>query len=258
MPASEASGANAAPLEVADLSRAYGETRALDGVTLSFRAGTIHAVLGENGSGKSTLVKLLSGVLAPTRGRVRIAGREVDRFEPARIQARGLATVFQEVLVAPDRSVVDNILLGLDGLFRQAIKRPERRALAQAALRPIARTPIDLDAPAGTLPLAARQLVVLARALARSPQILILDEVTAALDLADRDSVFQTMEEFAGNGGLILFISHRMDEVMRLADRVSILRSGQLIDTLERGDAAPDRLLRLMAPEAAAEIAHAG
>ncbi|MBX6323032.1 MAG: sugar ABC transporter ATP-binding protein [Rhodospirillaceae bacterium] len=245
-------------LAVSDLSKTYGGTVALDGVTLAFERGTVHAVLGENGSGKSTLVKLLSGVVAPTRGTVTIESRPVHRFEPAAVQALGLATVFQEVLVAPDRSVADNILLGCDSLFRRRLARTQRRAAAAAALGPITRTPIDLDAPAGRLPLALRQLVVLARALARRPRILILDEATAALDLADREAVFQTIEAMARGGGLVLFISHRMDEVMRLADRVTILRNGRVVETLERGTATPDLMLRLMAPAAAAELGHAG
>ena len=113
-----------------------------------------------------------------------------------------------------------------------------------------------LDTPAGLLPLAARQLVVLARALVRRPRVLILDEVTAALDFADRESVFQTMEAFSRAGGLILFISHRMDEVLRLAHRVTILRNGRVVDTLDRSSLSPEQMLSLMAPAAAAEMVH--
>src|SRR6185437_10255335 len=112
-----------AMLEVDDLSKSYGETQALDGATIAFAPSTIHAILGENGSGKSTLVKLLSGIVAPTRGAIRIDGRVAARFSPAAFQAQGLATVFQEVLIAPDRSVADNILLGRDGLLTRATPR---------------------------------------------------------------------------------------------------------------------------------------
>ena len=244
-------------LEIEDLAKNYGETQALDGATLAFGRGTIHAILGENGSGKSTLVKLLSGIVAPSRGVIRIDGEAVARFAPRTFQASGFATVFQEVLVAPDRSVIDNILLGCDRLFTRRVPRTERRARAERALAPIARTAIDLDAPTGSLPLAARQLIVLARALARRPRMLILDEATAALDFADREAVFVTMENFARNGGLILFISHRMDEVMRLAHRVTVLRNGRVVETLDRAAATSDELLRLMAPAAAAELSRA-
>ncbi|MDQ2802225.1 MAG: ATP-binding cassette domain-containing protein [Pseudomonadota bacterium] len=246
-----------ATLEAADLSKHYGQTVALDRAHLAFAAGTIHAILGENGSGKSTLVKLFSGIVPPSRGAIRIEGHTVRRFEPAALQALGVATVFQEVLVAPNRSVTDNILLGMDGMFRRRVKRAARREAALRALAPIARAPVDPDALVSRLPLAARQLVVLARALARKPRILILDEVTAALDFADREAVFQMMEGFARAGGLVLFISHRMDEVIRLADRVTVMRSGRVVDTLDRGAASSAHLLRLMAPAAAAELGDA-
>jgi ribose transport system ATP-binding protein len=243
-------------LQVDDLSKTYGETVALDGANISFAPGTIHAILGENGSGKSTLVKLLSGVTPPSRGSIRVEGEPVGRFSPAVFQKLGLATVFQEVLIAPDRSALDNIFLGCDGLIRRDAPRARRPGLAADLLSAIAKTSFDLETPAGRLPLAARQLVVLARALIRRPRILILDEVTAALDFADRESVFQTMEAFSRAGGLILFISHRMDEVLRLARRVTILRNGRVVDTLERSSLSPERMLRLMAPAAAEEIAH--
>jgi ABC-type sugar transport system ATPase subunit len=243
-------------LEVDDLCKTYGETVALDGVAVRFEPATIHAILGENGSGKSTLVKLLSGVVPPSRVAIRVDGRAIDRHSPRVFQGLGLATVFQEVLIAPDRSALDNIFLGCDGLFRRRLPRARRPKLAAEALGSIANTKFDLEAPAGLLPLAARQLVVLARALVKRPRVLILDEVTAALDFADRETVFQTMEAFSRAGGLILFISHRMDEVLRLAHRVTILRNGRVVDTLDRSALSPEQMLSLMAPAAAAEISH--
>jgi len=243
-------------LEVDDLSKTYGETVALDGANIAFSSATIHAILGENGSGKSTLVKLLSGVVPPSRGAIRVDGRTIDCYSPKAFQGLGLATVFQEVLIAPDRSALDNIFLGCDGLFRRRVPRARRMNLAAEVMGSIARTKFDLETPAGLLPLAARQLVVLARALVRHPRVLILDEATAALDFGDRESVFQTMEGFSRAGGLILFISHRMDEVLRLADRVTILRNGRVVDTLDRSSLSAQQMLSLMAPAAAAEMAH--
>ncbi|MBL8581956.1 MAG: sugar ABC transporter ATP-binding protein [Rhizobiaceae bacterium] len=244
-------------LEVQTISKRYGETIALQNASIAFRAGTIHTILGENGSGKSTLVKLLSGIVQPDSGTIRLDGHAFSGPNPASFQAAGFATVFQEVLIAPDRSVTDNILLGLDGLLKRAVPRGERRGRAAGILARFARTEVPLDRPAGLLPLAAQQLVVLARALARDPKILILDEVTAALDFADREAVFALMRNLAEEGRLILFITHRMDEVMALSDRISILRGGQVVRTEERGTSSPAELLRAMAPQTAAELAHA-
>lgn len=243
-------------LEVRSVSKRYGETVALAEASISFRAGTIHTVLGENGSGKSTLVKLLSGIVQPDTGEVLLDGKPFSGRNPAAFQDAGFATVFQEVLVAPDRSVADNILLGLDRLFTRKVPRGERTARAADALKQFAVTAVPLDAPAGSIPLAAQQLVVLARAVVRRPRILILDEVTAALDFADRESVFALMKRLAAGGTLILFITHRMDEVMALSDRISILRGGRVVTTEDKGVSTPAQLLKAMAPQTAAELAH--
>ncbi|MGB3541103.1 MAG: ATP-binding cassette domain-containing protein [Mesorhizobium sp.] len=236
-------------LEIEDLSKRYGETVALSDARISFRAGTVHTILGENGSGKSTLVKLLGGIVQPDRGSVRLDGKLIRANGPGDLRALGFATVFQEVLVAPDRTVADNILLGYDSLFRRAVARNGRHALASETLAAFAVTPIPLGVLAGDVPLASQQLVVLARALVRKPRILILDEVTAALDFADRESVFRLMRRLAEAGNLIIFITHRMDEVMSLSDDVTVLRGGKVVTTLARGGFEPEQLLALMAPE---------
>jgi ribose transport system ATP-binding protein len=243
-------------LAVERLSKSYVETRALDDVSIVFEPGAAHAILGENGSGKSTLVKLLTGITAPSGGRILMDRRPLAASTPAEVQAAGVATVFQEVLVAPDRSVAENILLGRDSLLRWGVRPSQRRAVAAKTLSRLTSTPIDVEAPAGGLPLNVRQLIVLAWALVWSPRALILDEITAALDFGDREVVFQVLERFAADGGLILFMSHRMDEVMRLAHRVSVLRSGRLVETLPLGGTSPEALLRLTAPESARELAH--
>lgn len=243
-------------LEVRNLSKRYGETVALDGASISFAAGSVHTIMGENGSGKSTLVKLLSGVVSPDQGEILVNGEAFSGRDPIAFQAKGFATVFQEVLVAPDRNVIDNILLGYDGPFVRRLARSARRGAVTEVLSRCARTVIDLDVDAGSLPLATQQLVVLARALVRKPRILILDEVTAALDFNDREIVFSLIESLARDGCLVLFISHRMDEVLRLSDRITILRSGKVVETLDRADVSPERLLEKMAPEILEERRH--
>ena len=242
-------------LQIVNLSKRYGETIALDDASVNFAAGSVHTIMGENGSGKSTLVKLLSGIVLPDRGEIHVDGRPFTGRDPRAFQAQGLATVFQEVLVAPDRTVTDNVLLGYDRLVSRKMPRSERREAVRAALALCTPLEVDPDAEAGDLPLATQQLVVLARALVRKPRILILDEVTAALDFTDRETVFTLMERLAAEGTLILFISHRMDEVMRLSNRITILRGGKVVETLDRADATPELLLARMAPEIVAERA---
>ena len=245
-----------ASLAVDAISKRYGETVALDGVSIDFRPGSVHTILGENGSGKSTLVKLLSGVVFKDSGRLLVDDVPFEGRTPAQFSDRGFATVFQEVLIAPDRTVTDNVLLGMDRLFVRTVPRQGREARVAEMLKRIAVSAVPPDALAGRLPLAQQQLVVIARALVRDPRILILDEATAALDHADREAVFVEVERRARAGGLVLFISHRMDEVFRLSDRISVLRSGRLVKTLARGDATTDELLALMAPVRPPEAHH--
>jgi ribose transport system ATP-binding protein len=241
------------------VSKRYGETIALDGIDVAMSVGHVHTVLGENGSGKSTLVKLLSGVVRPDRGTLRLDNRLVTLAHPAEARAHGIATVFQEVLLAPARTVLENIFLGHDRIMTRVLPRRRRREVAERVMSRFARSMPDLDARGGAIPLAQQQLVVLARALVRDPRILILDEVTAALDVADRDVLFEALRDFVADGRLVLFISHRLDEVRRLSDRVTVLRSGRAVETLDREEVTSDRLLRLMIPDARLRVhdAHA-
>jgi ribose transport system ATP-binding protein len=241
-------------LKVRGLTKRYGETLALSEADVEFRPG-IHTILGENGSGKSTMLKILSGVIAQTEGVITLNGRPVAPRNPRDMHVLGLSTVFQEVLIAPHRTVIENIFLGYDRPLRRTIPKSSREPLAAALLGEISRFPLPLHAPAGQLPLATQQLIVIARALVRLPSILLLDEATAALDYADRELVFGAIENYAAAGNIVIFISHRLEEVRRLSDRVTVLRSGRVVETLNRADITTKRLLKLMAPEA---VAHAG
>ena len=240
-------------LEIERLTKRYGETLALSDASVAFRPG-IHTILGENGSGKSTLLKILSGVVSPSAGSVRLNGTPIAPKTPKDMHELGLSTVFQEVLVAPHRSVIDNIFLGYDRPLKRRIAKSNRLPLASALLEKISCYPLALNAPAGELPLASQQLIVLARAFVRLPSILLLDEATAALDYADRDLFFDAIEDYAAAGNIVIFISHRLEEVRRLSDRVTVLRSGRVVETLERQDITANRLLKLMAPEAAHHV----
>jgi ribose transport system ATP-binding protein len=233
-------------LEIKELHKSYGETRALRGMNLRGRAGTVHTVFGENGSGKSTMVKILSGIIAPDRGEVLLAGVPITRYEPRPVHEMGIVPVLQEVLIAPNRSVLENIFLGYDGLFRRKLPRNQRRTVATAALKRITRSQIDLDALAGALPLAKQQLVVIARAFVHNPRILILDEATATLDIEERDTLFEAINDFISEGRLVIFISHRVDEVLQLSHDVTVLHVGRDVASVSGDQLSAEGLLELV------------
>ncbi|HXW46878.1 MAG TPA: ATP-binding cassette domain-containing protein [Streptosporangiaceae bacterium] len=238
-------------LRIEGVTKAFGPTTALRGCSLELRAGEVHALMGENGSGKSTLVKILAGVHRPDGGQVLIEQSPLRAGSPRAAAAVGVATVFQEVQTVPGQSVLDNLWLGLDGIVRRApssASPADRRARAQAVLAELLGGCPEalLAAPARSLSLSERQAVAVGRALLRSPKVLILDEATSALDIATRDRLFAVIHRLTSAGGAVLFISHRMDEVTEIADRVTVLRSGESIATLGRAEASPARLVELM------------
>jgi ribose transport system ATP-binding protein/rhamnose transport system ATP-binding protein len=214
---------------------------------VDFKAGETHAIMGENGSGKSTFVKILSGVLAPDGGELVVAGQSYDRIaSPRTAQTLGIATVFQEILVVPSQTVLENIWMGMDGEFRWRIPEDRKRTEAEAVLRRLAPGAIDLDAPVESLELSARQVCAVARALVRRPRVLILDESTSALDVETRDRLFAVVRERCSQGSAVIFISHRMDEIDQVADRVTVLRLGETVGTHLRSAISTPDLLRLM------------
>jgi ABC-type sugar transport system ATPase subunit/ribose/xylose/arabinose/galactoside ABC-type transport system permease subunit len=244
-------------LRVEGVAKSFGPTIALRGCSFGLAPGEVHALMGENGSGKSTLVKILSGVHRADAGRVLLGALPLRARDPRAAIAAGVATVFQEVQCVPGQTVLDNLWLGHDGLFRpgrpaaagrRSTARFQRRERATAVLAELlGDCPGDLLAtPAGSLSLSERQAVAIGRALLRDPKVLILDEATSALDVATRDRLFTVLRRLTGAGGAVLFISHRMDEVSEIADRVTVLRSGESVATLERADASAARLVELM------------
>jgi len=244
----EPSGAAAEVLiRVDSVAKAFGPTRALRDCSLDLRAGEVHAIMGENGSGKSTLVKLLTGVHRPDRGELTIGGRTVRGLRSPRTALdQGVVAVLQEILVAPPRSVLDNVWLGYDGLLRDRASRRQKQDRARAVLAELLEHPPALDRPVEDLSISDRQACCIARALVRDPAVLILDEATSALDVATRDRLFEIARRLTSQGTGVFFISHRMDEVEAIADRVTVLRSGNSVATRSRDQTSPRELVMLM------------
>jgi len=233
-------------LAVRDMARSFGETRALDSATLTLRRGEIHALAGENGSGKSTLIKILSGVIRPDGGEFMFQGSRARFASPYAAQHAGISTVYQETLITPEMSVRDNIFFGTDGLIRHQRSKSQEISGAHLALDQLGLPGLDIDRPMWTLSLAERQLVTVARAIVRPWQVLILDEGTSALDAHRRDRLFAYLRDASSEGKSVLFTSHRMDEVFDLAQRITVLRNGTTVATVNVAESSYSDVLQHM------------
>jgi ABC-type sugar transport system ATPase subunit len=218
-------------LEVRNLHKHFPGVAALKGVDLTGEAGEIHAIVGANGAGKSTLMHLISGAAAPSGGDILLDGSPVKLGSPQAAQAAGIATVYQEFSLVPQLSVARNIFLGREprGLFGLV---DETRLNAEAG-RLLARFNIALDTATevSALSVAEQQLVEIVRALSLKARILILDEPTAVLSLSEQDNLFAIMRQLRAEGMLILYVSHRLEEILAICDRVSVLRDGSKVGT---------------------------
>ncbi|CCD93528.1 putative sugar ABC transporter, ATP-binding protein; ribose ABC transporter rbsA-like [Bradyrhizobium sp. ORS 375] len=230
----------------AGLSKRYGGVIALDRADLEVHPGRIHAILGENGAGKSTLIKLMVGVVAPDEGRMTLEGREVAFAGPAAANDAGIVCIFQELSLIPDLSVADNILISHPPTRLGMIDRRTQRRIAEEALRRAGAGDIHPRALVRDLPLSRRQMVEIAKALARQPKILILDEATSALTAADVTKVFEVLKRLRSEGLALLYISHRMHEIAELADDCSVFRNGRRISTFAAGTKTDAEVIELM------------
>ena len=238
-------------LSTRGLAKSFGQTQALRDVSITIEPGKVYTVLGENGSGKSTLVKILSGIIPADTGDIFIGERIVTPSAPADMIAHGISVVLQEVLIAPNRSGLENVLIGRDSPWRLHQSPRKRREEGAAWIEKLSIRSIDLDRPAGDLALKEQQVLVIARGFIARPKILILDEITAALDLADRDKVFAAISNFCADGGAVIFVSHRMPEIMELSDVVFIMHNGTNIAEISGDNINPETLLACLTQEEA-------
>jgi rhamnose transport system ATP-binding protein len=239
------STASSTGLQFTDVRKSFGAVTALRGVTFAVAEGEAHALMGENGAGKSTLLKVLAGILQPDAGHVHWRGERLHLGSPREALERGIGMVYQEMLSFPNLSVAGNIFAGREltrgGRLRHAAMR-ERTSAILSELH----LAISPDAPVDSLSVAHRQLLQVARALAFACQILVLDEPTTSLTDAEADHLFAVLDRLKGGGVTLLYVSHRLPEVFRLCDRITVLRDGAFVETCDRRSVSPDHIVRAM------------
>ena len=232
-------------IEARGIVKRFGGVVAVDDVSLAVAPGEIHGLVGENGAGKSTLMRVLAGVLAPNEGSVFVDGHELDPGNTREALEAGVSLVHQELSLVPEMTVAENILLGSTPTRAGFINGRQQRRIAAEALEEIGVT-VDLDEPISRLSVALRQFVEIARAVARKPQVLILDEPTATLTPAETEYLLDMLKRLASRGLAVAYISHRIPEIFAICDRVTVLRDGSLVASEAIGDLTPQSVVQHM------------
>lgn len=233
-------------LALRGISKLYGGIAALDGLDFDVAVGEVHCLLGENGSGKSTLVKIISGVEQPEAGgEIAISGRAVGRLTSHRAAGHGIQVIYQDFSLFPNLTVAENIAASAMVQGGVLFNMAEARAIAKTAMARV-NTTLDLDALVGDLPIAQRQLVAICRALAARAGLVIMDEPTASLTRHEVDALMGLVRQLKSEGVSIIFVSHRLDEILEVAERVTVLRDGRSLGSFAKSEITKSMLSRLM------------
>ncbi len=239
--------ANGALLEMCDIVKSYPGVQALRGVSLDVRAGEVHALVGENGAGKSTLMKILAGAERKDGGTIRMDGREVDLRDPLEASRLGITMIYQEFNLVPQLSVAENIFLGREPV-RGLLRLVDWRRLHRDARDVLARLGLELDVKrrVAELSIAQQQMVEIAKALSRDSRLIVMDEPSATLTDRELEVLFRLIAALKQGGVAIVYISHRLEEIDRIGDRVTVLRDGDKIGTARVGEISRSEIIRMM------------
>ncbi|HCT91496.1 MAG TPA: D-xylose ABC transporter ATP-binding protein [Lachnospiraceae bacterium] len=232
-------------LELNHITKRYPGVVALDDVSVSFEQGEVHALLGENGAGKSTLIKILAGAISPDEGTVHMDGEALVNITPALSTRKGIGVIYQEFTLVPTLSVAENMFLGKE--YRKGAFL-DKKAMIEKAKEVLKELDVEIDpsVPVRQLSVAYQQIVEISKTLVNDVRVLVMDEPTAPLTNAEVESLFRLVKRLVANGVTILFISHRMEELFQIADRVTILRDGRYIKTLNMEKTTSGELISLM------------
>jgi rhamnose transport system ATP-binding protein len=233
-------------LSAVGVAKSFAGVRALRAASMDLRAGEVHALVGENGAGKSTFIKILTGAVQPDAGEVTLSGNVVRHLTPRRAKALGIAAIYQHPALFPELTVAENLAIGVEPFgIRSRVNWRARRERA-AELLELVGSRLDPDVEAGSLSMPEQQLVEIARALGTNARILILDEPTASLSEEDTQHLFRVIRDLRERGVGLIYISHRLAELPLIADRVTVMRDGETIETREIKTVSRDQLIRLM------------
>lgn len=237
--------ATAPVIEARGIVKRFGGAVAVNDVSIAVPTGQIHGLVGENGAGKSTLMRVMAGILTPDEGTVTVQGSPLEAGSTRASIDAGISLVHQELSLVPEMTVAENIVLGATPDTNGFIDFKEMKRIGSDALNEIG-VNVDLDEPVVRLPMALRQFVEIARAVARKPKVLILDEPTATLTPAETDYLLDMLKRLAEQGLAIIYISHRIPEIFAICDRVTVLRDGQRVTTVDIGDTSPEHIVDAM------------
>jgi ribose transport system ATP-binding protein len=233
-------------LEMQGISKNFGATRALDGVSFDVRPGEVHALVGENGAGKSTLMKVLSGALNPDGGTIRLDGREYRPSSPIEGRRAGVAMIYQELNLAPHMTVEANVMLGIETASRGFLDLKGMGARVRRVFERLDHPEITPNTLVSSLSTAARQLVEVARALITDASVVVMDEPTSSLSTRDAEHLFAVIANLREGGVSVIYISHFLEEVQRIADRFTVLRDGSTIGTGEVASTSTGEMIEMM------------